>query len=418
MVGKPDVAELQLTLCRSCSDTFPRPILVGLDHQKSQLLSTLKEVVLEGHSTATIVTGPRGSGKSALVKWAALRLCGQAFDLVFLHGSIHVTMQSAVKHMWSALCGITKGVTSEDADVLPVFLHPSRKGRRVVVVMDEFQMFAAQPRQTLIYRLLDIMQHPDVCLGVVGLTSDLNCVRLLEKRVRSRFSQRVVVATPPSSPADLAAVLLHALSLPTGGSAQPTLSPAFIAEFNTRVRAALDDPRLFAALGRMFDFQRCPRDYLAACRSAVTALTVDQPYLSAEALLEALDQITVENSTRLLLRDLPVLDVCLLVATRKVQDRMAAGAALPTFHMVWDEFLSLKDVWHNALVLHRDVNLQAFEHLVGLRLLHTHRRGRTALDLEYLEVSVAVDADVLVASLQQRADCPTLVGAWAGKWIE
>jgi origin recognition complex subunit 4 len=69
--------------------------------------------------------------------------------------------------------------------------------RPVVVVLDAFDLFAQHPRQALLYCLLDTVQSCRAGAGrsgllVVGMTTKVNCVNLLEKRVKSRFSQRVL----------------------------------------------------------------------------------------------------------------------------------------------------------------------------------------------------------------------------------
>jgi origin recognition complex subunit 4 len=69
--------------------------------------------------------------------------------------------------------------------------------RPVIVVLDAFDLFAQHPRQALLYCLLDTVQSCRAGAGrngllVVGMTTKVNCVNLLEKRVKSRFSQRVL----------------------------------------------------------------------------------------------------------------------------------------------------------------------------------------------------------------------------------
>jgi len=69
--------------------------------------------------------------------------------------------------------------------------------RPVIVVLDAFDLFAQHPRQALLYCLLDTVQSCRAGAGrngllVAGMTTKVNCVNLLEKRVKSRFSQRVL----------------------------------------------------------------------------------------------------------------------------------------------------------------------------------------------------------------------------------
>ncbi|KAK9387924.1 hypothetical protein V1515DRAFT_598984 [Lipomyces mesembrius] len=73
----------------------------------------------------------------------------------------------------------------------------------VLIILDEFERFATmQNRQTLLYNLLDVAQSPrysfktdtpapNIC--IIGVSSRMTAPEMLEKRVRSRFSHRVIV---------------------------------------------------------------------------------------------------------------------------------------------------------------------------------------------------------------------------------
>ena len=122
-------------------------------------------------------------------------------------------------------------------------------GRPVIVVLDGFDGFAAHARQALLYCLLDTVQscrggsHPvktddkladtppvlpdqerssstredgddaanslkgEHGLLVIGITSRVDCLTLLEKRVKSRFSHRIMRVGAPSCLNDFLALL-------------------------------------------------------------------------------------------------------------------------------------------------------------------------------------------------------------------
>lgn len=65
--------------------------------------------------------------------------------------------------------------------------------------MDEFDLFATHARQTLLYNLFDIAQARKAPIAVVGLTSKVDVVETLEKRVKSRFSHRYVYLSLPKT---------------------------------------------------------------------------------------------------------------------------------------------------------------------------------------------------------------------------
>lgn len=64
--------------------------------------------------------------------------------------------------------------------------------KSVIFILDEFDLFASHPRQTLLYNLFDIAQSRKAPIAVLGITARIDVVESLEKRVKSRFSHRYV----------------------------------------------------------------------------------------------------------------------------------------------------------------------------------------------------------------------------------
>jgi origin recognition complex subunit 4 len=76
-----------------------------------------------------------------------------------------------------------------------ISLLPSQP-RPVIVILDAFDWFALHGRQALLYCLLDTAQSCRVGeaangIAVIGVTSRIDTINLLEKRVKSRFSGRM-----------------------------------------------------------------------------------------------------------------------------------------------------------------------------------------------------------------------------------
>jgi origin recognition complex subunit 4 len=96
------------------------------------------------------------------------------------------------------------------ATLLALLSHPSEisgaddgvTSKSVIFVIDEFDLFATHARQTLLYNLFDIAQARKAPIAVFGLTTRIDVVESLEKRVKSRFSHRYVhLSLPKSLPA-------------------------------------------------------------------------------------------------------------------------------------------------------------------------------------------------------------------------
>ena len=96
------------------------------------------------------------------------------------------------------------------ASLLALLSHPSEisedradeTSKSIVFVLDEFDLFTTHSRQTLLYNLFDIAQARKAPIAVLGLTTRIDVVETLEKRVKSRFSHRYVhLSLPRSLPA-------------------------------------------------------------------------------------------------------------------------------------------------------------------------------------------------------------------------
>jgi origin recognition complex subunit 4 len=93
------------------------------------------------------------------------------------------------------------------ASLLALLSHPSEisqdraheTAKSVIFILDEFDLFTTHPRQTLLYNLFDIAQARKAPIVVLGLTTRIDVVETLEKRVKSRFSHRYVHLSLPRS---------------------------------------------------------------------------------------------------------------------------------------------------------------------------------------------------------------------------
>ncbi|KAL9123479.1 MAG: hypothetical protein Q9217_007081, partial [Psora testacea] len=196
--------------------------LVNLSDPYNKVHQLLSQTILAGEGNSMLVIGARGTGKTALVETAVEDLSnqhGQDFHVVRLNGFIHTDDKLALKEVWRQL-GREMDVVDEMssgrsnyADMLTSLLAllshqevPPEGGeseqqrittKSVVFILDEFDLFASHPRQTLLYNLFDLAQFSTTPLAVLGLTTKVNVVELLEKRVKSRFGQRYVYLSAP-----------------------------------------------------------------------------------------------------------------------------------------------------------------------------------------------------------------------------
>ncbi|KAH6915790.1 origin recognition complex subunit 4 [Coprinopsis sp. MPI-PUGE-AT-0042] len=195
-----------------------------------QLKGLLDGTVKRNEGNSCLMLGPRGSGKTRVVerclseletKPIIIRLSGwvQGNDRLALR---QIAVQLAEQTGNAYLSDMPTEDDHEDEDANPflddpdsqpgtgggVSLPPSSHlpaliamlptlSRSTVVIVDAFDLFALHPRQALLYCLLDTVQScqsgkGNKGLAVIGLTTRVDTVQLLEKRVKSRFSGRIL----------------------------------------------------------------------------------------------------------------------------------------------------------------------------------------------------------------------------------
>ena len=187
--------------------------LVALDDAYKSVHQLVEHTVAAGEGNSMLLIGARGSGKTALVNKVLTEVSkenGSDYHVVRLNGFIHTDDKIALREIWRQLGkemeleeengGVGKNYADTLTTLLALLSHPSEHtgeyteqvAKAVVFIMDEFDLFAQHPRQTLLYNLFDIAQSRKAPIAVLGLTTRIDVANSLEKRVKSRFSHRYV----------------------------------------------------------------------------------------------------------------------------------------------------------------------------------------------------------------------------------
>ncbi|MCJ1312935.1 hypothetical protein MMC25_006611 [Agyrium rufum] len=229
----PDVvAELgpiRRTLLEVLSGHIRLP-LHELEDEYLKVYRLIEQTVVAGEGNSMLVIGPRGTAKTNLVETAISEITsqhGDQFHVVRLNGFIHTDDKIALKDIWRQLGREMevedeggKGPTSYAdnlASLLALLSHPTeyaqptdtdqtleenqanQTSRSILFVLSEFDLFTTHSRQTLLYNLFDIAQARKAPIAVLGLTTRVDAMEHLEKRVKSRFSHRYVYLSLPRS---------------------------------------------------------------------------------------------------------------------------------------------------------------------------------------------------------------------------
>lgn len=226
----PDYAE---TFCKTCDPHFREEVgilsnfvlekltgrrlvpLKGLDAEYQKVYQLVEQTVTAGEGNSMLLMGSRGSGKTAMVESIISTMAKDHkddFHVVRLNGFFHTDDRLALREIWRQLGREThtedeaskvNSYADTMATLLALLSHPEElfdgssmtgipTAKSVVIVLEEFDLFATHPRQTLLYNLFDIAQARKAPLAVLGLTTKVDVTEALEKRVKSRFSHRYV----------------------------------------------------------------------------------------------------------------------------------------------------------------------------------------------------------------------------------
>ncbi|OAA32177.1 Zinc finger, FYVE/PHD-type [Moelleriella libera RCEF 2490] len=363
--------------------------LYGHDEPYEKAKQLVEQTVVAGEGNSLLLIGPRGCGKTTVghgdlselhTLWCPLTECGEQlvenvivdlskehrheFHTVRLNGFIHTDDKLALKHIWRQLGKemeveddlLNRGQTNYAdtmASLLALLSHPSEitgtdeglTSQSVIFVIDEFDMFATHARQTLLYNLFDIAQSRKAPIAVLGCTTRLDVVELLEKRVKSRFSHRYIYLAPPKSLPAYWQICRQGLMIDRRDADKEGIDTGVegYSEFHSYWTRKIEE------LYKQRQFQHLLQYHFFTSKSALTFLTewilplsrlsAKDLTLSIPAALSPATSLAAPDSRLQLLSTLSDLDLAMLIAAARLD--IVAHTDTVNFAMAYDEYSSL-----------------------------------------------------------------------------
>jgi len=285
------------------------------DAALKQLNALVGGTVMRAEGNSCLLVGPRGSGKSQvriipygifvvlMRQLQVVESCLEALSvkpiILRLSGWVQSTDKHALREIAFQLLQQTGSSTLEDADDAPIEptheddedenpfldkpneqplhgeqsmrLPPSSQlhalipvlltlSRPVIVILDGFDLFALHPRQSLLYCLLDSVQSCRASsenrgLAVIGVTSRIDTIQLLEKRVKSRFSGRTIRTAPPNSLQSWIAAVKSVLKVPISCESEQ-VAAGWNQQWSSSVDTFVSNPEVRNAFNETFSITR------------------------------------------------------------------------------------------------------------------------------------------------------------------
>ncbi|KAJ1895984.1 origin recognition complex subunit 4 [Kickxella alabastrina] len=442
-MGVSDIGLVRQTLLNRLYGRTQPSTLVGLSTQLSSIHSLLHRTVANLEGNSVLLIGPRGSGKSTLIQKALSLLHhhkpqqehgqeqGQeqkkTHHVVRLSGFIHTTDKIALRDIARQLL-ITQDLENiligSFSDAFTYILQQMRtdssdRPTPLVFILEEFDLLAQHPKQSLLYTLFDIAQQSQrqTPIAVVGVTARVDVMDLLEKRVKSRFSHRQVYVQYTRSLEEFAQIVREALSTGDPG-------------FDHRVDEVLADAPVRAYILEAYEFSKDPRRALRVFASAVARLSQLRPALSLDEIRESVGRERASAKMQVL-RGISLLELYLLVAMRGL---LGTGSGKFNFEMVYAEYKLFMSRYvmgssGSMKVYKKPVAMKAFETLVELEIVRGVGEGNATAggasgrnDLlaasgrapkEYRMVQMMLEPGQVVELVEAREDVPAVVRRWA-----
>ncbi|KAI4831838.1 hypothetical protein KUCAC02_001357 [Chaenocephalus aceratus] len=391
----------------------------GVEAQHKHLLELLKRTAVHGESNSVLLVGPRGSGKTMLLKCVLRDLLEEKevernLLQVHLNGLLQTDDRIALQEMTRQLHlenVVGDKVFGSFAENLSFLLEALKKGDRsssrpVLFVLDEFDLFAHHKNQTLLYNLFDVSQSAQAPVAVVGITCRLDVLELLEKRVKSRFSHRQI----------------HLLSNPTFSQylerVQTQLSlqddfpdKTFAQDWNASVKTLCEDKSVEDALQRHYNSSKNFRSNHMLLMLCLSRVSVANPAIKPADLLEASKMCLIDAQANML-HGLSILELCLIIAMKHLND-VYEGEPF-NLQMVHNEFKKFLQRKSNSMYnFEQPVIMKAFEHLQQLEMIQPVDSSSVKTQREYQLMRLMLDNTQVMEALQKYPQCPTDVKQWA-----
>jgi origin recognition complex subunit 4 len=167
--------------------------LYGYENELKYLKKIINNTIESGESNSVLIFGDPGSGKTTLLETCLSQIeTDPNISIVRLNGFIHGNDLSTIRFIARQFEINANDIVHIMQELKHLCLKPKY---RALIILDHFDIFCRR-NQTLLYNLFDVSQH-STSICIIGMTTRLDAIELLEKRVKSRLNQRIIQLITP-----------------------------------------------------------------------------------------------------------------------------------------------------------------------------------------------------------------------------
>lgn len=436
--------------------------IIGLDSEYTKLRELLYQTIRLGESNTCLIIGPKSSGKSNIVDTAinSLNEFSLYFFVVRLNGIIQTDDRLALKEIARQLNvkmnlddkeNTTSSYSENLFKILTILSHPRELNLvddnktseefdasynplssnnitfvSIIFILDNFHLFTQHHRQTLLYNLFDISQAKKAPIAVIGLTSSLDSVESLEKRVKSRFSHRIIQIKYPDNLELFIKICRSGLTIDCDASFELPLEEEkkmqFIRSWNGQIDNLFKEGSVIYRLTkRLFMTSKDVRIFYSHCIIPIISLSalsnLEEKLFISENFFSSFNKINLLNGISLL-------QLSLLVCAARINAR---DIDTLNFNMVYKEYFELVtksvssstfSVIKNASLRlwERDIVFDAWEKLCNYDFLqpcgNITSSNASSLDRECRIYRLEITLMDLISYMEKVKTIPTILKKW------
>ncbi|KAJ3051024.1 origin recognition complex subunit 4 [Rhizophlyctis rosea] len=297
------------------------------------------------------------------------------------------------------------------AYILSVLKSGSADTIPIVFILDEIDLFAQHPKQSLLYNLFDAAQNSGSPIAVIGTTTRIDMTELLEKRVKSRFSHRFIHLLPAENMETFLEMVESGLCISEEDGVE---DGEYVTDFNDAVKQLIRADPMKGLIRTVYDESKSIRDISRSLLTGVNHLTEESPFLDFSH-VPAFAAAPRQDCKLMIVQALSVLELSLLVAVRQHALRQVDSF---NFEMVYDDYreyflrINLVDRDAKHLLFVKPVALKAFEHLIALELIKPVEGGGSRCPKEYRMMRSLMSPMHIEKAVLVYPNCPSSILRW------